>query len=48
MKLRDILSPASFNSNLRSLVKCSDIILVCYNRYNIAHDLGGMSDSVIV
>ena len=43
MKLHDIMSPASLNSNLRSLVKSSDIILGCYNRYNIAHELVGMS-----
>ena len=48
MKLHYILSPASLNSNLRSLVKSSDIILGCHNRYNIAHDLAGMSRSVIV
>ena len=48
MKLHDILSPASLSSNLRSFVKSSDIILGCHNRYNIAHDLAGMSGSVIV
>ena len=48
MKLHDILSPASFTSNLRSLVKSSGIDSTCYNRYNIAHELAGMSGSVIV
>ena len=48
MKLHYILSPASLNSNLRSFVKSSDIILGCHNRYNIAHELAGMSVSVIV
>ena len=48
MKLHYILSPASLNSNLRNLVKCSDIILACHNRYNIAHELAGMNGSVIV
>ena len=48
MKLHYILSPASLNSNLRSFVKSSDIILGCHNRYNIAYDLAGMSGSVIV
>ena len=48
MKVHDILSPASLNSNLRSLVKSSDIILGCHNRYNIAHELAGMSGTVIV
>ena len=48
MKPHDILSPASLNSNLRSLVKSSDIILGCYNRYDVARELAGMSGSVIV
>ena len=48
MKLHYILSPASLNSNLRSFVKSSDILLGCHNRYNIAHELAGMSGSVIV
>ena len=48
MKLHYILSPASLKSNLRSLVKSSDIILGYHNRYNIAHELAGMSGSVIV
>ena len=48
MKLHYILSPASLNSNLRSFVKSGDIILGCPNRYNIAHELAGMSGSVIV
>ena len=48
MKLHDILSPASLNSNLRSLLTSSDIIVGFYNRYNIAHELAGMSGSVIV
>ena len=48
MTLHYTLSPASLNSNLRSFVKSSDIILGCHNRYNIAHELPGMSGSVIV
>ena len=48
MKLHYILSTASLTSNVRSLVKSSDILLGCHNRYNIAHDLAGMSGSVIV
>ena len=48
MKLHDISPPASLNSNLRSLVKSSDIILACYNRHNIAHEVAGMSGSVFV
>ena len=48
MKLHYILSPASLNSNLRSLVKSSDINLGYHNRYNTAHELAGMSGSVIV
>ena len=48
MKLHYTLSPASLNSNLRSFVKSSDIILGCHNRYNIAHELAGMSGSVIL
>ena len=48
MKLHNILSPVSLNSTLRSLVKSSDIISGCHNRYNIAHDLAGMNGSVIV
>ena len=48
MKLHYILSPASLNSNLKSLVKSSDIISGCHNRYNIAHELAGMNGSVIV
>ena len=48
MKLHYILSPASLNSNLRSFVKSGDIILGCHNRYNIAHELAGMSVSVIM
>ena len=31
MQLHYTLSPASLNSNLRSFVKSSDIILGCYN-----------------
>ena len=48
MKIHYILSPASLNSNLRSFVKSSDIILGCLNRYNIAHEVAGMSGSVIM
>ena len=48
MKLHNILSPVSLDSNVRSLVKSSDIISGCHNRYNIAHDLAGMNGSVIV
>ena len=48
MNLYDILSPASLISNLRSLAKSSDIILGCYNRYNIADELAGMRGSVII
>ena len=48
MTLHNILSPVSLNSNVRSLVKSSDIMSGCHNRYNIAHDLAGMNGSVIV
>ena len=47
MKVHEILSPGSFNSSIRSHVKSSDIILICYNRYNIAHELTDITGTVI-
>ena len=46
MRVHDILSASSFNSIIKSYVKYSGMILICY-KYNIAYELTVMAETVM-